>query len=116
MNPVEKIRDQHRAQLLQQLAAKPHRTRIVHLHDIRTIGIITPYPTDEEQVTLSQFMHHMSQNGSMVRKIEMPPNIEQQLDKYGLPKPELTQPFTNYHYDLLINAIPTDNTSDYTSP
>ena len=92
MNPVEKIRDQHRVQLLQQLAAKPHRTRIVHLHDIRTIGIITPYPTDEEQVTLSQFMHHMSQNGSMVRKIEMPPNIEQQLDKYGLPKSESHDP------------------------
>lgn len=40
----------------------------------------------------------------------MPPNLEQQLDKYGLPKPELTQPFTNYHYDLLINATPADDT------
>ncbi len=35
--------------------------------------------------------------------------MEQQLDKYGLPKPELTQLFTSYHYDLLINATPTDN-------
>lgn len=110
MNPVERIRDQHRATLFAQLAAKPHRARIAHLHDIRTIGIITPFPSDEEQVTLSQFVHHMTQNGSQVRKIEMPPNIEQQLDKYGLPRPELTQPFTDYHYDLLINAIPTDDT------
>ena len=110
MNPVEKYRLQHRDSLFQQLAAKPHRTRIVHLHNIRTIGIITPYPTDEEQVTLSQFVHHMTQNGSKVRKIEMPPNLEQQLDKYGLPKPEFTQPFTNYHYDLLINATPADDT------
>lgn len=110
MNPVEKHRLQHRDNLLQQLAAKPHRTRIVHLHNIRAIGIITPYPTDEEQVTLSQFVHHMTQNGTTVRKIEMPPNLEQQLDKYGLPKPELTQPFTNYHYDLLINATPADET------
>ena len=110
MNPVEKYRLQHRDNLLQQLAAKPHRTRIVHLHKIRTIGIITPYPTDEEQITLSQFMHHMTQNGSTVRKIELPPTLEQQLDKYGLPRPELTQPFTNYHYDLLINATPADDT------
>lgn len=40
----------------------------------------------------------------------MPPNLEQQLDKYGLPKTELIQPFTNYHYDLLINATPADDT------
>ena len=110
MNPVEKHRIQHRDNLLQQLAAKPHRARIVHLHKLRTIGIITTYPTDEEQVTLSQFMHHITQIGSTIRKIEMPPNLEQQLDKYGLPKTELIQPFTNYHYDLLINATPADDT------
>ena len=109
MNPVEKIRDQHRTLLLQQLAAKPHRARIMHLYKIRSIGIITLSPTDEEQVTLTQFMHHMTENGSMVRKLEMPPNMEQQLDKYGLPKTEFTQLFTSYHYDLLINATPTES-------
>ncbi len=109
MNPVEKIRDQHRTAVLQQLAAKPHRARIMHLHKIRTMGLVTLSPTDEEQVTITQFMHHMGENGSVVRKLEMPPNMEQQLDKYGLPKPELTQLFTSYHYDLLINATPTDN-------
>ncbi|MBQ6069404.1 MAG: hypothetical protein IJK84_07875 [Bacteroidales bacterium] len=109
MNPVEKIRDQHRTALLQQLAAKPHRTRIIHLHDIRTIGIITPQLNDEDQITIAQFMHHMTENGSMVRKIEMPLNIEQQLDKYGLPKADLTQLFTSYHYDLLIDSTPSDS-------
>lgn len=92
------------------MAAKPHRARIVHLHKIRSIGIITSIPTDEEQITLSQFVHHMTQNGSKVRKIEMPPNLEQILDKNGLPQSDLIKNFTSFHYDLLINAMPATDT------
>ena len=110
MKTVDKIREQRRATTLAQMAAKPHRARIVHLHKIRSIGIITPFPTDEEQITLSQFMHHMTQNGSNIRKIEMPQNLDQLLDKYGLPHSDPIQNFTKYHYDLLINALPADDT------
>lgn len=109
MNPVEKIREQHKAAQLQSLAAKPHRKRIMHLDDIRSIGIIVHNLTDAEQITLAQFTHHMTTNrGSMVRKIEINGNTEEQLDKYGLPKVDC-QLFTSYHYDLLINATPTND-------
>ena len=109
MKAVNIIREQHRLATLQQLAAKPHRTRIVHLDNIRSIGIILSCLTDEEQVTVSQFMHHMTDRGIMVRKIELPANAETLLDKQGFPKQEFTQLFTSYHYDLLINATPTDD-------
>ena len=109
MKPVELIREQHRNAVLQELAAKPHRSRIVNLDKIRNIGIIAACPSDEEQVTLSQFIHHMTERGALVRKIELPPNAEQLLDKYGFPKAEFTQLFTSYHYDLLINATLPDN-------
>ena len=76
MNPVEKIREQHRTALLQGLAAKPHRKRIMHLDDIRSIGIIVHNLNDEEQITLTQFSHHMTTNrGTMVRKLESILNI-----------------------------------------
>ena len=81
----------------------------MHLDNIRSIGVIVHAPTDEEQVTLSQFTHHMTNRGAMVRKIEMPPNADQLLDKYGIPKQEFTQLFTSYHYDLLIDATSTDD-------
>ena len=78
MNPVEKIREQHRTALLQGLAAKPHRKRIMHLDDIRSIGIIVHNINDEEQITLTQFSHHMTTNrGTMVRKLEINGNPEE---------------------------------------
>lgn len=109
MNPVEKIRSQHKTNLLQGLALKPHRKRIVHLDDIRSIGVIAHGLNDEEQVTLSQFSHHLTNRGVMVKKIVLPANAEEQLDKFGIPKSEYTQLFTSYHYDLLIDATPTDD-------
>lgn len=91
---------------MQDLAARPHRKRIVHLDDIRTIGIITHALSEEEKVTINQFTHHITNRGSMVRKIELPTNAETLVDKYDIPKPEFTQLFTSYHYDLLIDATP----------
>jgi hypothetical protein len=81
----------------------------MHLHDIRNIGLITLPPTKDEEITIAQFLRHMDKNGSTVKIIEMPTNMEEHLDKYGLPKDTLTKDFTSYHYDLLINATPTDN-------
>lgn len=99
----------YRSNLLQDLAARPHRKRIVHLDEIRTIGIITHALTEEEKVTISQFTHHITNRGSMVRKIELPANAEEYVDKYDFPKPEFIQLFTSYHYDLLIDATPYDD-------
>ena len=107
MNPIEKIRDQFRKDLLLKLAAKQHKSRIIHLFNMRTMGIITLPPTEEERITLSQFISQMSRNGITVRKIETPPDSE--IDKYGIPKPDYANQFTNYHYDLIINATPLDN-------
>lgn len=109
MNPVDKIRNQYKSNLLQDLAAKPHRKKIQHLDDIRTIGVVVHALSDEEQITISQFTHHLTNRGSMVRKIELPANSEELLDKYGLPKPEFTQLFSSYHYDVLIDATPSDD-------
>ena len=81
----------------------------MYLYDIRRMGIITLAPTKEEEETLSLFKQHMTENGFTVKAIEMPANIEQMLDKYGFPKPELIKNFTSYHFDLLIDATPTDN-------
>lgn len=104
MSVVDKIREQYKANLMQELAAKPHHRRIMHLDDVRSIGVIARNLTDTQQITLSQFTHHMTNRGSMVRKIELPHNAEDLLDKYGLPKPEFMQFFTSYHYDLLIDT------------
>ena len=90
------------------LAAKKHKSRIMHLFDIRYMGIITLTPTEEEKITLTQFINRMTENGSKVKNIEMPPNMEQQLDKQGIPKTEFTKALTHNHFDLLINATPTD--------
>ncbi len=104
MSVVDRIREQNKANMMQELKLKPHRKRIMHLDDIRSIGIIAKCPTDSEQITISQFTHHMNNRGSMVRKIELPQNAEELLDKYGLPKAEFMQLFTSYHYDLLIDT------------
>ena len=109
MSVVDKIREQYKVNMMQELKVKPHRKRIMHLDDIRSIGIIAKCPTDAEQITISQFTHHMNNRGSMVRKIELPQNAEELLDKYGLPKPEFMQLFTSYHYDLLIDTTTGDD-------
>lgn len=104
MSVVDKIREQYKTNLMQELVAKPHRRRITHLDEVRNIGIIARELSDSEQITLSQFTHHMTNRGSMVRKIELPHNSGELLDKYGLPRPEFTQLFTSYHYDVLIDT------------
>lgn len=109
MNVVERIREQNKANIMQQLVAKPHRRRIVNLDDVRSIGLIARCLSDADQVTLSQFTHHMTNRGCMVRKIELPPNAEELLDKYRLPKPEFTRLFTSYHYDVLIDTTTGSN-------
>lgn len=109
MNVVERIREQYKANIMQQLVAKTHRRRIVNLDDVRSIGLIARCPSDADQVTLSQFTHHMANRGCMVRKIELPPNAEELLDKYGLPKQEFMRLFTSYHYDVLIDTTTGSN-------
>ena len=104
MNVVERIREQYKTNMMQELKAKPHRKRIMNLDDVRSIGVIAHGLTDTEQITLSQFTHHMTNRGSMVRKIELPQNAEEMLDKYGLPKQDFMQLFTSYHYDVLIDT------------
>lgn len=104
MNPVDKIREQRRNTLLQGLAARPHPKKILPLDAIRSIGIIAHGLNDQEQIALSQFTHHLTARGTMVRKIELPSYADELLDKSGLPKSDFTQFFTSYHYDLLINT------------
>ena len=104
MNVVDKIREQYKTNMMQELVAKPHRKRILHLDDVRSIGVIAHGLSDTEQITLSQFTHHMTNRGSMVRKIELPVNADELLDKYGLPKPDFMQLFISYHYDVLIDT------------
>ena len=48
MNPVEKIRENQKANLLHDLAAKPHRKRIIHLDLIKSIGVIAKCLSDDE--------------------------------------------------------------------
>lgn len=104
MNVVEKIREQYRTNLMQELVSKPHRKKIMHLDEVRSIGVIARCLSDAEQITLSQFTHHMTNRGCMVRKIELPHNADELLDKYGLPKMEFMQLFSSYHYDVLIDT------------
>lgn len=108
MSLVDKIREQHIDTVMQELAAKPHRKRIMHLNDIGSIGLIVHCQTDRDTVTLSQFHTLLKKRGTTLRTI-LPPASEEQTDKYGLPKAEYLQPFTKYHYDLLIDAT-TDDT------
>lgn len=106
MNPVDKIREQRRQNTLQELVARPHRKRIVHLDQIRSIGIIAHNLSEEEKVTLGQFANVMTNRGTLVRKIELPAVSENLLDKLGFPKSDFTQLFTTYQYDLLIDITP----------
>lgn len=106
MNPVDKIREARRQNTLQELVARPHRKRIVHLDDIRSIGIIAHNLNEEERMTLGQFVNVMTNRGTIVRKIELPAESETLLDKLGFPKSDFTQLFTTYQYDLLIDITP----------
>ena len=105
MNWVDKIREQHIDTLMQQLAAKPHRKRIMHLNDIGSIGLVVQCQSDKDKLTISQFHTLLKKRGTTLRIIEPPSNKEEQTDKYGLPKMEYLQPFIKYHYDLLIDAV-----------
>ena len=109
MNPVDKIREQRRQNTLQELVARPHRKRIVHLDHIRSIGIVAHGLSEEDKVTLGQFTNVMTNRGTIVRKIELPANGENHLDKLGFPKSDFTQLFTTYQYDLIIDITPTDD-------
>ena len=108
MNLADKIRAQHIDNIMQTLAAKPHRKRIMHLNDIGSIGLIVSKPdtdpaTDKDRITISQFNTLLKKRGITLR-IVTPPAAEEQTDKYGLPRPDYLQDFTSYHYDLLIDA------------
>ncbi len=92
--------------MLQELAARPHNKRIVHLDSIRSVGVIVHNLSQEENVTLSQFTNVMTSRGAIVRKIELPAESESLLDKLGLPKADFTRLFTTYQYDILIDATP----------
>lgn len=109
MNPVDKIREQRRLKELQELATRPHRKRIVHLDNIRLIGIVANNLSEDEQYTLGQFTNSMSKRHIIVHKIELPADADSVLDKRGLPKSEFSKLFTTYQYDLLIDVTPTND-------
>lgn len=88
------------------MAARPHHRRIVNLDQLRSIGIIAHNLTEEDEVALAQFTHHMTNRGMMIRKIVLPEYADDLLDKFGFPKPEFSLLFTSYNYDLLIDATP----------
>jgi len=106
VNPVDKIREQRRLNTLQELVARPHRKRIVHLDNIRTIGIVAHNLSEEDRHVLAQFSNVMTNRGTIVRKIELPTDDVNLLDKLGFPKSDFTQLFTTYQYDLLIDITP----------
>lgn len=95
--------------MLSVLAARPHKRRIVNLEQLRSIGIIAHSLSDEEQLVVAQFSQHMTNRGMMVRKIELPAFADDILDKFGFPKPDFSQLFSCYNYDLLVDTTPTDD-------
>ncbi len=95
--------------MLNVMAARPHRRRIVPLDQLRSIGIIAHNLSADDQVTVGQFCQHMTNRGVMVRKIELPEFADDILDKYGFPKPDFSQLFSCYNYDLLIDTTPTND-------
>lgn len=114
---ADKIRTQHIDNIMQTLAAKPHRKRIMNLNDIASIGLIvqhlnatpdTANITDKDRITISQFNTLLKKRGIQLRIIEHPANQES-TDKFGLPRPDYLLTFTKYHYDLLIDATTDDS-------
>lgn len=113
---ADKIRTQHIENIMQTLAAKPHRKRIVNLNDIGSIGLIvqrlnaTPdiaNESDKDRITISQFNTMLKKRGIQLRIIEHPASQEM-TDKFGLPRPDYLLSFTKYHYDMLIDATTDD--------
>lgn len=104
MNVVDRIKEQHRLAMMQQLEARPHRCRIMHLDKVKSVGIIASGLTERERETLTIFSHDMDQRGIRVWVIEQPSEMEGHVDKYGLPKREDMQLFTSYHYDVLVDT------------
>lgn len=109
MNPIDLIREQRRNTILQGLAAKPRKRCLMPLDSIRSIGIISHGLSSDDSIAIEQFSRHMTARGAMVRKIDLPLNAENLIDKYGLPKSDFTVFFTSYQYDLLINATSADD-------
>ena len=104
MGLTDKIRVQHIEKKLQELVAKPHRKCIMHLNKLKYIGLIVQNPTDKDKTTISQFHKMLEKRSIQLRTIEQPQNNEEHTDKYGLPKENYLEPFTRYHYDLIIDA------------
>lgn len=92
--------------MLISLAARPHRRRIVPLNQYRSIGIIAHDLSEQDALVVEQFTQHMTQRGMMVRKIVLPQFADEYLDKYGFPKPDFSQFFSSYTYDMLIDTTP----------
>ena len=117
MSLTDKLRTQHIETIMQTLAAKPHRKRIMHLDDISSIGLILPPAAnppdtdthaDKDRITLSQFNTLLKKRSTPLRTIRQPAS-QDQTDKNGLPRTDYLQPFTSYHYDLLIDATGGNN-------
>lgn len=109
MNPVDKIRDLRKQNMLATLAARPHRRRIMPLDQYRSIGIIAHDLSDQDKIVIDQFTQHMTQRGMMVRKIVLPQFADEYLDKFGFPKPDFSQFFSSYTYDMLIDTTAMDD-------
>lgn len=55
------------------------------------------------------FVRQLEKNNCLVRKLELPTNDDSILDKYGLPKLDFITYFCSNHYDLIIDATPSDD-------
>lgn len=109
MNPVDKIREQRKQNMLNVMAARPHKRRIVPLDQLRSIGLIASNLSNEDEIVFEQFVRAMQNRGLMVRKIVLPQFCDDLIDKYGFPKSEFSLLFTSYNYDLLIDTTPTND-------
>lgn len=109
MATLSPIKEQHRLRTLQRLASLPRRKKIMHLDDIRSIGIVARALSKEDLVTLTQFTRHMTNRGIKVTTIELPADNATVLDHNGLPTTDFIAFFVKEHYDMLVNVTTADD-------
>lgn len=103
MPPLTTIKEQQRLRTLLRLATASRRKKIMHLDDIRSIGLIARALPPDEQVTVNQFTQHMTHRGIKVKIIELPTDASTILDHNGFPSTDFIAFFVKEPYDLLVD-------------
>ena len=93
------------------MATVPHRKHLPHLDEVRSIGIVLPHEsTEEDQRILQFFNNHMAKRDIVVTHCRHPlADDKKSLTRIGFPTPYQLSTFVSHTYDIVIAATPSND-------